>query len=139
MSGRAGEVGAAVAAGGENAHMRAETVQLAFGKIEGNDAAALVALHDEIDHEVFDEESRAMADRLLIERVQHRMPGAIRRGAGALRDALAEVRRHATEGTLIDTPFSRARKRHAVMFKLDDRGGRLLAHELDRILIAPPV
>src|SRR3984957_556140 len=119
MSGGAGEVGAAVAAGGENAHVRAEAVQLAFGKIEGNDAAALVALHDEIDHEVFDEESRAMADRLLIERVQHRMPGAVRRGAGALRDAFAVVRRHAADWTLINAPSCRARKRHPVMFELN--------------------
>src|SRR5690606_32147385 len=31
------------------------------------------------------------------------------------------------------------RERHAVVFEFDHRGGRFLAHELDRILVAEPV
>ena len=139
MSGSAGEVRTAVAARGENAHVRAEAMQLAFRQIERDDTATGAVLHDEVDHEVFDEEGRTVADRLLIQRMQHRMPGAIRRGAGALRDALAKVRRHATEGTLVDAPLGGARKRQAIVLKFDDCGGGLLAHELDRILIAEPV
>jgi hypothetical protein len=77
--------------------------------------------------------------RLLIEGVQHGMAGAIRRGAGALRNALAEVRGHAAERPLINPPILGARERHAVMFELDDRGRRLLAHELDGVLIAQPI
>ena len=42
---------------------------------------------------------------LLIQRMQHRMSRAVRRSAGAMRDALAEMSRHATEGTLINQPL----------------------------------
>ena len=52
----AGEIGAAVAAGGEDGHLRAEAMQLAVGQIERDHAAALAVLHDQIDREVLDEE-----------------------------------------------------------------------------------
>src|SRR6185312_5982044 len=139
MRRRAGEVRAPVAAGGENGHVRTEAMQLAFHHVERDHAAAGAVLHDEIDREIFDEESGRAPDRLLIERVQHRVPGTVRSGAGALRDALAELRRHAAEGPLIDAPLLGAGERHPVMLQLDHRRGRLLAHELDRILIAQPV
>ena len=67
------------------------------------------------------------------------MAGPIRRRAGALGNALAEMRRHAAEGPLIDEPILGARKRHAVVLQLDDRGRRLLAHELDGVLVAQPI
>ncbi len=114
-------------------------MQLAFVHVERHDATARPALHDQVDGEVLDEESRGMADRLLVQRVQHRMPGAVGRGAGAVRSAFAEMRRHAPEGTLVDEALLRARKRQAVVLQLDDRGRGLLAHELDGILIAQPV
>ena len=50
-----------------------------------DDAAAFAVLHDEIDGEVLDEELRLVAQRLLIQRVQHRVAGAIRGRARALR------------------------------------------------------
>src|ERR1700678_1111934 len=80
-----------------------------------------------------------MFDRLLIERVEHRVAGAIGCGASTLRDALAEVRRHAAEGTLVDAAGFGARERDTVVLELDDGGGRLLAHELDGVLVAEPV
>ena len=67
----AGEVGAAVAAGGEDGDVGAEAVQRAVGEVERHDAAAGAVLHDEIDGEVLDEEGGGVADRLLVERVQH--------------------------------------------------------------------
>ncbi len=42
-------------------------------------------------------------------------------------------------GPLIDAAVLGARERHAVVLELDDRGRRLLAHELDGILVAEPV
>ena len=96
-------------------------------------------LHDEIDREVLDEERRRVPDRLLVERVQHRVPGAVRGRAGALRDALAVVRGHAAERALVDAPVLGARERHAVVLQLDDGRRRLLAHELDGVLVAEPV
>ncbi len=77
--------------------------------------------------------------RLLIQGVQHGMAGAVRRGAGSLRDALAEVRGHSAERPLIDAPILGARERHAVVLEFDDRGRRLLAHELDGVLVAEPI
>ena len=71
--------------------------------------------------------------------MQHGVAGAVGGGAGALRDALAEMRGHAAEGALINPAILGARERHAVMFQFDDRGGRLLAHEFDGVLIAEPV
>ena len=119
--------------------MCAEPMDRTLGEIECDDAAALAVFHDEVDREIFDEEFGFVFDRLLIERVQHRMAGAIRCGAGALRDALAVLRRHATERTLVDPAVRSARKRHAVVFEFDHGGGRLFAHELDGILVAEPV
>ncbi len=77
--------------------------------------------------------------RLLIQGVQHGVAGAIGRGAGSLRDALAVVRGHAAERPLINAPILGARKRHAVVLEFNDRGRRLLAHELDGVLIAEPI
>ena len=135
----AGEPGAAIAAGGHDHLMRAEAMQCAVGHVECDHAAALAIFHDEVEREVLDEEVGLVLQRLLIQRVQHGMAGAIRRGAGSLRDALAEVRGHAAERPLINPPVLGARKRHAVVFQFDDRGRRLLAHELDGILIAEPI
>jgi hypothetical protein len=119
--------------------MSAEAMQLALGHVQGDDAAADPVVHHQIDGEILHEEGRGVAHRLLVERVQHRVPGAVGRRAGALRGALAEVRGHAAEGPLVDAPLLGARERHAVVLELDHRRGRLLAHELDRILIAQPV
>jgi hypothetical protein len=77
--------------------------------------------------------------RLLVQRVQHRVAGPVRGRARALRDPLAETRRHAAERPLIDSAVLRARERHTVVLELDDGGRRLLAHVLDRVLIAEPV
>ena len=95
--------------------------------------------HDEIDGEILDEELRLVFERLLIERMQHRVAGAVRGGAGPLRGALAVVRRHAAERTLVDAAVFGARERQSVVLELDDRAGRFLAHELDGVLVAQPV
>ncbi len=139
VRGRAREIGAAIAARREDHDLRAEAVQTPFGQVERDDAAADAVLHDEVDREELDVELGFVLERLLIERVQHRVARAVRGRAGALGGALAEVRRHAAEGPLVDAPFLRARERHAVMLELDDRGRGLLAQVLDRVLVAEPV
>ena len=112
---------------------------LPVGQVDRDHAAAFLPFHDQIDRKIFDVELRLVTDRLLIERVQHRVTGAVGRRAGTLGDTLAIVSGHAAKGPLIDSPIVGARKRHTVVFELDDRGRCLLAHELDRILIAEPV
>ena len=139
MRGGAGEPRAAIAAGREDDLVRAKPMQRAFRHVERDHAAAFAIFHDQIEREVLDEERGVVLQRLLIQGVQHGVAGAIGRRAGALRDALAVVRGHSAERTLIDLAFLRARERHAVMLELDDRGGRHLAHELDGILIAEPI
>ena len=136
---RAGEIGAAVAARRENHHLRAVAMQPPRRHVERDDAAARAVLHDEIDREVLDEEFGGMLQRLLIQRVQHRVTRAVRGRAGALRDALAELGRHAAERPLIDAAVLGARERHAVVLELDDGSRRFLAHVLDRVLVAEPV
>ena len=88
---------------------------------------------------ILHEEGRGVPDRLLVEGMQHGVAGAVRRGAGALRGALAEVRGHAAEGALVDASLLGARERHAVVLQFDDGRGRLLAHQLDGVLVAEPV
>ena len=136
----AGKVGAAIAAGGEDGR-----------SARGNGAAcpsarsiASTPRHSPSSMsrsmaKYSTKNSRLVADRLLVERMQHRVPGAVGGRAGALRDALAVVRGHAAEGPLIDAAVVGARERHAVVLELDHRGRRLLAHELDGVLVAEPV
>ncbi len=109
-------------------------------ELETDDAATAALFHDEIDGEIFDEELGRMAQCLAIERVQQRMAGPVGGGAGALRRRpLAEIGGHAAEGALINASVLGARKRHAPMFELIDRGRGVAADIFDRILIAEPV
>ncbi len=98
-----------------------------------------VAVGDQIEREVFDEELDLVLQRLLVQRVQHRVPGPVGGGAGPLRGALAVMRGHAAERPLIDPALLGAAERHAVMFQLDDRRDRLAAHVFDGVLVAQPV
>jgi hypothetical protein len=69
-------------------------------EIPGHHApAGALLVHDQVEREILDEEFRLVLERLLVERVQHRVAGAVGGGAGALRRrALAEMRGHAAEG-----------------------------------------
>src|SRR5690606_23954546 len=118
----------------------AEQVQRALAHVQRKHAAAgAVGVHDQVEREVFDEEFGVVRQRLLVQRVQDRVAGAVGRGAGALRGALAVLGGHAAEGALVDLAFLGARERHALVLELDDRRDRLAAHVLDRVLVAQPV
>jgi hypothetical protein len=132
-------IGSAVAAGGENRHLRAKAMQLAVGQIDRNHAATLAVFHHQIDGEIFDEELRLVANGLLIEGMQHCVTGAIGGRAGALGNSFSVLCRHATERTLIDASVIGAGERHTVVLELDNGGRRFLAHELNCVLIAEPV
>src|SRR5208337_4550474 len=100
------EIGAAVAAGREDRRLGAEAVDRAVIHLEANDAShRSLRIADEVDGEKFDEELAARPQRLPVERMQNRVAGAVGGGAGALRDALAELGRHAAERALIDLAF----------------------------------
>ena len=96
--------------------------------------------HDQVKGEILDEEFRLVAQRLAIKRVQHGVPRAVGRRTGALRRrAIAEILHHAAERPLVDPPVLGARKRHAEMLELVNRGGRLAAEIFNGILVAQPV
>ena len=114
-------------------------MQAAVVETPGQHAAADAVVYQQIERHVFDEEFGIVLHALLVERVEHRMPGAVGRGAGALGQALAPLHGVAAERALINQPVLGARERHAHMFELDDRRHRVLAHVFDRILVAEPV
>ena len=134
------EVGAAVAAGGENRRLRAKTVDRAVVHLQADEAAhSPFGVADQVDGEILDEELALGLQRLAVERVQHRVAGAVGGGAGALGRALAEFRRHAAERALINLALVGARERHAPMIEFVDGRGRVAAEIFDRVLIAEPV
>ena len=90
--------------------------------------------------EIFDEEVGVVLQALLVERVEHRVAGAVGGGAGALGGrALAHVLHHAAERALVDLAVGGAAERHAGMLQLVDRRRRLADHIFDRVLVAEPV
>src|SRR6185295_8611123 len=102
--------------------------------------AADAAVHDQVDREIFDEEVRVVPEALLVERVEHRMAGAVGGGAGALRwRTLPHVLGHAAERALVDFALGGAAERQAHLLELDHRGRRFADHIFDRVLVAEPV
>ena len=79
------EIAAAVSAGGDHHGLGAEAMDRAVVEIERDDPAADAVLHDQVEREIFDEEVGVLLQALLIERVEHRVAGAVGGGAGALR------------------------------------------------------
>ena len=69
-------------------------------------------------------------------RCQHR---ALVAQASALRNAFAEIGRHAAKRALVNLAFISARKRHAKMLKLINSFRRIAAQIFNRILVAQPV
>ena len=128
----AGDIGAAIAAGGQNDVVWArKTMQRAVVELQRDDAAAdALVVHDQVDGEVLDEEFGLMAQRLAVHRVQHGVAGAVGGGAGALRLALAEVHGHAAERALVDLAVLGARERHAPVLKLVNGLGRVAHHDI---------
>ena len=97
-------------------------------------------LHHEVEGEILDEELAVILERLSVEGVEHRVPGAVlHAGAAVGLPTVAELKRLATEGALIDLAVVRAGERHAVVLQLDDCLRCNLAHVVDGILVAEPV
>ena len=137
----AGEVDAAIAAGGDDGLLGAEAVQRAVVELEGDDAAAgAVLVHHQVDGEILDEELGRVPERLAVQRVQHGVAGAVGGSGRALRRrALAVLGGHAAERALVDAAVLRAAERHAVVLELVDRLRRVAAQVLDGVLVAQPV
>src|SRR6516225_2884412 len=141
MGGGAGEIGPAIAAGGEHYEMRTKAMQGAVFEVPCHDPAACSFLvHDQVERKILDEELRIIAQALLIERVDKRMTGPIGGGASAMRRiTLAVISHMAAEWPLPDPAALGAGKGHAEMLELDDCGYRAATHVFDRVLITEPV
>ena len=136
----AGEVGAAVAARGQDHDLRLEAMQCAVVQLPRGQAPAGAGLvHDQIQREVLDEEVDVVVERLAVQGVQHGVAGAVGRRAGALDRGLAEVARHAAEGALVDLALVGAREGHAPVLQFVHRRGGVAHHVLDGLLVAEPV
>ncbi len=115
-------------------------MQRAIVELECDHAAAnALVVHDQIDREKLDVELGRMTQRLAVHGVQHGVAGAVGRGAGALRLALAVIERHAAERALVDPAVFGARERHAPMLELVDGFGRVAHHVFDGVLVTQPV
>ncbi len=88
--------------------MRAEAMQAPAGEFDGDDAPTTSLFHDQVDREVLDIELCVVLERLLIKRMQHGVPGAIRGRTCSLCGSLSESRRHTTEGSLVNLAVFRA-------------------------------
>ena len=128
------------AAGGEHHRLGLQDVQLAGLHLERGDADhRALGVADQVERHPLDEEVGPGLDVLLVERVQHRVAGAVGRGAGALHRLFAVVGGVAAERALVDRAVRIAVERHAEVLELVDDVRRLAAHELDRVLVAEPV
>ncbi len=128
------------AAGGEHRRLRLQDHHRAGFHLQRDDAQHVaVGVADQVERHPLDEELRARAHVALVERVQHRVAGAVGGGAGALHRLLAEVGRVAAERPLVDRAVGVAVERHPEVLELVDDLGRHPAHVLDRVLVAEPV
>ena len=135
-----GEIGPSISAGGQNDLFCSEPVDGAVVEVPSdNTAAGVIVVHDQIGGEILNKKLDLMLNRLLIERVQHCMAGAVGGGTCPLGNALAVIRRHAAEGALINLAVFGSAEGQTVVLELDDRGNRFAAHILDGVLIAEPI
>mmetsp|Transcript_21674 Transcript_21674/g.84431 ORF Transcript_21674/g.84431 Transcript_21674/m.84431 type:complete len:640 (+) Transcript_21674:4098-6017(+) len=128
------------AAGGQQHGLALQDMQIAgFHFQRSHTDHVAVGVADQVQRHPLDEELRAGLDVLLVERVQHRVAGAVGRGAGALHRLLAVVGGVAAEGALVDGAVGIAVEGHAEVFEFVHDLGRFAAHELDRVLVTQPV
>ena len=112
-------------------------MQRAVGEVPRDHALTrAIVVHHEIDGEVFDKEFGVVLERLLIQRVQDGMTGAVGRCASALGNAFAVIGGHATKRALVNVAILSTGKWHAVVFEFDHRRNGLAAHVLDSVLVA---
>ena len=135
-----GVVDAAGAAGSEDRGLGVENRNLAGFHFHCGDAEHVaVGVAYQVERHPLDEELGIRAHVALIQRVQHGMAGTVSGGTRAHHRRLAVVHRVAAERTLVDLAVVGAIEGHAVVLELDDDLVGLLAHELDRVLVAQPV
>src|SRR5208282_6263883 len=102
--------------------------------------AGAILVHQQVESEILDEETRLVLEALLVERVQDGVAGAIRGCAGSIGHVAFRIfGRVAPEPALVDLASLRAAERYAQMLKFNDSIGGLAAHICDGILVTEPV
>ncbi len=120
-------------AGREQRGLGLEDVDLAgfhFQRGHAQHVAVLVA--DQVQRHPLDEEVGLGAHVALVQRMQQRVAGTVRRGAGALHRLLAVVGGMAAERALVDGAVRVAVERHAEVLEFVHDLRRFPAHELSR-------
>ena len=123
---------AAGAAGGEHDGLGADRLQAAVQEIPGDHALAAVVVDDELPGEELLIDLEVALHDLLVEDVDEHVAGDVRRIGGPRRPRGAE-------GPLRDAPVVGAREDRAPVLELVDVAGRLVAEDLDRVLVAQVV
>src|SRR5437016_14097835 len=100
MRAGAGEIDAAITAGGDDHLSGAEPVNRTVVEIPCHDAAHHAFVDDQVEREIFDEEIHLVFYALAVESMQDCMTGAVGGGSRALSDSLAVMPCHAHEGAL---------------------------------------
>jgi hypothetical protein len=135
-----GVVDTAGTAGRENRGPGMEDHDLAGFHFHGGDAKDMTFfVANQVKRHPLDEELGVGLDVTLVHGVQHGVTGTVSGSAGATHRLFAEVGHVAAERTLVDLAVVGTVERHAVVLELNNHFVGLLAHELDRILVAEPV
>src|SRR5664280_217798 len=118
MRARAGKKAPSITARREYDHVRAEPMNGAVIQIPCYHAATCTLIvHYEIEREVLDKKLRLVFQRLLVQRMQDCMSGAVCRSACARYRRLAEIAHVASERTLVNATVWIARERHTEVFQ----------------------
>ena len=125
-------VQAARAAGGEDDGLRADRLQAAVQEIPGDHALAAVVVHDELPGEELLVDREVALHHLLVEHVDQ----DVARDVGCVGGSRLA---RGAEGSLGDPAVLGAREDGAPVLELVDVAGRLVAEDLDRVLVAEVV
>ena len=119
-------------AGGEDHRLRANRLQPAVQQVPGDDALAAVVVNDELPGEELLVREDVALHHLLVEDVDQHVARDVRRVGGARLAGGAE-------GALRDAPVLGAREDRAPVLELVDVVGRLVAEDLDGVLVTEVV
>ena len=129
----------AVATGREHDRLGPEGMDLPGSDLVGDDPAADAVLDDEVEDEELVVELDALFVALLEQRLQDHVPGAVGRVAGSLDRRLTVIAGVTPETALVDLALGRAVEREPHALEIEHRLDRVLAHDIDGVLVGEEV
>src|SRR5579884_3542607 len=112
--------GASIAAGGKHDGLRVEGVNFACANLHRYYAAGLPFIEQQVEDEVFIEETHLVLDGLLVHGLQQHMAGAVGGVAGTAHRSFAVVAGMTAKAALVDTPIVCAVEGQAAMLEFVD-------------------